>query len=58
MIAPFAAWLVYVSLAAAQDMPKPHVRFFNDSAKAVGFYVDGQIRLLHSGKPRGEQCIL
>jgi hypothetical protein len=26
----------------AQDAPKHNVRFFNDSAKAVNFYVDGQ----------------
>jgi hypothetical protein len=38
----FAVWLVYASLAAAQDVPNPYVRFFNDSAKAATFYVDGQ----------------
>ena len=37
-----AVWLVYGSLAAAQDLPTLHVRFFNDSAKAVSFFVDGQ----------------
>jgi hypothetical protein len=38
----FAVWLVCASIAAAQDAPKRNVRFFNDSAKAVNFYVDGQ----------------
>jgi hypothetical protein len=39
----FVVWLVCGSIAAAQDAPKPHVRFFNDSAKAVNIYVDGQM---------------
>jgi hypothetical protein len=38
----FAVWLVFGSHAAAQDAPKAHVRFFNDSAKAANFYVDSQ----------------
>jgi hypothetical protein len=39
----FAVWLVYGSLAGGQDTPKIHLRFFNDSAKAVNFYVDDQL---------------
>jgi hypothetical protein len=35
-------WLVCGFVVAAQDTPKPYVRFFNDSAKAADFYVDGQ----------------
>jgi hypothetical protein len=35
-------WLVLSTLAAAQDAPKAHVRFFNDSAKYVNFYLDGK----------------
>ena len=38
----FAVSLVCTSITAAQDAPKSHVRFFNDSAKAVDFYVDSQ----------------
>ena len=53
MIAYLAAWLVYVSLAAAQDVQKPHVRFFNDSAKAAGFYVDGQLGCSIPANPEG-----
>jgi len=40
--AAFVLWLILGSLASAQDAPKGHVRFFNDSAKAVNFYIDGQ----------------
>lgn len=41
---PFTFWFVYtVALAAGQDAPKAHVRFFNDSAKAVNFYVDSKV---------------
>lgn len=36
----FVVGLVFGTLAAAQDTPKAHVRFFNDSAKAAYFYVD------------------
>src|ERR1700690_3871819 len=38
----FAVWLVYGSLTAAQQVPKSYVRFFNDSAKYINFYVDGK----------------
>jgi hypothetical protein len=38
----FALWLVFGSLATAQNEAKAHVRFFNDSAKAASFYLDGQ----------------
>lgn len=56
MIASLAVWLVYVSLAAAQDVPKPHVRFFNDSAKAVDFYVDGQFGCSIPANPEGNDA--
>src|SRR5215472_5033582 len=38
----FAVWLVCSSLAAGLGAAKVYVRFFNDSAKGVNFYVDGQ----------------
>lgn len=38
----FAVWLAYPSLVLTQDIPKVHLRFFNDSAKFVNFYVDSQ----------------
>ena len=37
----FVLWLVFGS-TAAQDAAKAHIRFFNDSAKAATFYIDGQ----------------
>ena len=37
--ATFVLWLILGSLASAQDAPKGHGRFFNDSAKAVNFYI-------------------
>jgi hypothetical protein len=40
----FTFWFIYtVTLAAENDAPKVHVRFFNDSAKAVNLYVDGKV---------------
>lgn len=36
----FLVWLVFGSPAAAQEALEPYVRFFNDSAKTVNFYVD------------------
>jgi hypothetical protein len=38
----FAISLILTSLSLAQDPPKAHVRFFNDSERAVNFYIDGQ----------------
>ena len=38
----FVVWLVFGSLAAAQEARNAHVRFFNDSATTVNFYVDSQ----------------
>jgi len=54
----FAVWLVFGSLAAAQDAPEVHLRFFNDSAKAVNFYVDGQFSCSARTNPEGndEYC--
>jgi hypothetical protein len=37
-----ACWLVFGSVAAGQDSSKALVRCFNDSARAVNFYVDSQ----------------
>jgi hypothetical protein len=48
-----AVWLVFNSLAAAQDVQEPYVRFFNDSAKAVNFYVDGQLSCTVPANPEG-----
>lgn len=39
------------ALSHAQDTPKEHVRFFNDSAKAVAFYIDGQLACSVSANP-------
>ena len=51
-----AVWLVYGSLAAAQGVPNPHVRFFNDSAKAASFFVDGQFGCSVSANPEGNNA--
>jgi hypothetical protein len=40
--ATFVLSLVLNSLSSAQNAPKGHVRFFNDSAKTANFYVDSQ----------------
>jgi hypothetical protein len=40
LLSPFVIWLFFGTLAAAQDVPKALVRFFNDSGKAADFYVD------------------
>ena len=39
----FTLWFICCCFAAGQDAPKVHVRFFNDSAKAVNFYVDSRV---------------
>ncbi|HLZ41188.1 MAG TPA: hypothetical protein VKQ11_09510 [Candidatus Sulfotelmatobacter sp.] len=39
----FTFCFIHRCLAAGQDAPKAHVRFFNDSAKAVNFYVDNKV---------------
>jgi hypothetical protein len=51
-----AVWLVYGSLAAAQDVPCPHVRFFN-AAKAVSFFVDGQFGCSVPANPEKDQTL-
>jgi hypothetical protein len=51
-----AVCLVYGSLAAAQDEPTFHVRFFNDSAKTVSFFVDGQFGCSVSANPEGNNA--
>ena len=40
MLSLFVVWLIFRALAATQDAPKAHVRFFNDSPKDASFYVD------------------
>ncbi len=40
--ATFAVGLVFNALASAQNAPKVHLRFLNDSAELVNFYIDGQ----------------
>jgi hypothetical protein len=52
----FAVWLVYASSVLAQDAPKVHLRFFNDSAKAVDFYVDGQFRCSVQANPEENEA--
>lgn len=49
----FAVWLVFSNLLAAQETPKANIRFFNDSAKAVNFYVDGQLGCAIAANPEG-----
>jgi len=46
-------WLVFGPFAAGQTAPRTHLRFFNDSAKAVKFYVDGQFRCSIPANPEG-----
>ena len=36
-------WLAFGTFPAAGDTPKADIRFFNDSAKAANFYVDGKL---------------
>lgn len=37
-------WLLFGTFRrAAEDAPKGAIRFFNDSAKAANFYVDGKL---------------
>lgn len=38
----FTFWLISALFVQAQDTLKEHIRFFNDSAKAVTFDIDGQ----------------
>lgn len=47
----FVLWLVFGSPAGGQDAAKAHVRFFNDSAKAVTFYIDSQFGCLIPANP-------
>ncbi len=42
LAATFVLCLILNSLSSAQNVPKGHVRFFNDSAKTANFYVDSQ----------------
>jgi|SRR5215472_1199591 len=42
LAATFAFCLILNSLSSGQDAPKGHGRFFNDSSRAVNFYIDGQ----------------
>jgi hypothetical protein len=53
---PFAVWLVCGSIAAAQEGSKAYVRFFNDSAKAANFYVDGQFGCSVPANPEGNNA--
>ena len=46
----FAISLVHAFMLA-QDAPKAQGRFFNDSAKAVNFYIDGQYGCSVSANP-------
>ena len=50
--------LVCVPLASAGDAPKVQVRFSNDYAKSVEFYVDGKFECSVHGNPEGnnEYC--
>ncbi len=47
----FALWLVYATFVSAQEPQKVHLRFFNDSAKFVNFYVDGQFSCAVKSNP-------
>lgn len=52
----FAVWLVCNSSVLAQDAPKVHLRFFNDSAKAVNFYIDGQFSCAVKANPEENEA--
>jgi hypothetical protein len=49
----FVMWLAFGSLGTTQDAPEPYVRFFNDSAKAARFYVDGKFGCSIPANPEG-----
>jgi hypothetical protein len=51
-----AVWMVCASSLLARDEPKVHLRFFNDSAKAVNFYVDGQFSCSAGANPEGNEA--
>jgi hypothetical protein len=53
----FAAFcFFYASLLLAQSAPKAHIRFFNDSAKAVNFYVDGEFTCTVRANPEENEA--
>jgi hypothetical protein len=51
-----AVGLFCVSFVLAQDAPKVHVRFFNDSAKAVNFYLDGRFSCAVRANPEENEA--
>jgi hypothetical protein len=55
LAATVVLWMILNSLTSAQDVPKAHVRFFNDSARAVNFYIDGQFRCAVRANPEGNE---
>ena len=52
---PFALCLVYATFVSAQEPRKVRLRFFNDSAKFVNFYVDGQFSCSARANPEGNE---
>jgi hypothetical protein len=56
LLATFAVWLVCPCSLALQDAPNAYVRFFNDSAKAVEFYVDGRFGCSVPANPEGNNA--
>ncbi len=56
LAATFPLCLFLNSRSSAQDPPKAHVRFFNDAATAVNFYIDGEfscaVKANHEGNER------
>jgi hypothetical protein len=52
----FSVWLVCASFVQAQEAPKGHGRFFNDSAKAVDLYIEGQFACSVSANPEGNNA--
>jgi hypothetical protein len=51
-----AFWIFYASFVLAQGASKVHVRFFNDSTKAVSFYTDSQFTCAVRANPEENEA--
>jgi hypothetical protein len=56
LAATFVLCLILGFLSSAQDAPKAHVRFFNDSARPANFYVDSQFGCSLPANPEGNNA--
>jgi hypothetical protein len=52
----FLVWLLFGTLTVPQDGPKTLIRFFNDSAKAANFSVDGHFGCSIPANPEGNNA--